>query len=150
MTAARPAASQLAPCSPGHAGYTVGLSCLPPSAALARMATRTTAQCWGLPEELTEDLTLIASELVTNAVKHAASSDPEFPARCRLTVERPAPDTVRVEVLDSYKDRSVKRRAGDSDESGRGLFLVEALATSWGVTRQTNGKTVWAVLKADT
>lgn len=132
----------------GYPGYDVGLVCLPPSAALARRAARTTATCWGLPVGLAADAELIACELVTNAIRHSGVHNPQEPRRCRLTLKRPAPDTVRVEVFDSSVTRPVKRDPSENETDGRGLVLVEALAVDWGVTRHPAGKTVWAVLKA--
>lgn len=132
----------------GHPGYDVGLVCLPPSAALARQAARTTVKCWGLPENLAADAELIACELVTNAIRHSGIYNPQEPGRCRLTLERPAPDTVRVEVFDSSTTRPVKREPVEDETGGRGLVLVEALAVDWGVTRRPAGKTVWALLRA--
>lgn len=147
-------AKQSAPVTPqlhahgsGHPGYDVSLVCLPTSAALARRAARTTVKCWGLPEDLAADAELIACELVTNAIRHAGAHNPQEPGRCRLTLERPAPDTIRVEVYDSSMTRPVKRKSGENETDGRGLVLVEALAVDWGVTRHPVGKTVWALLR---
>ncbi|MFE7015760.1 ATP-binding protein [Streptomyces sp. NPDC057651] len=150
MTTLRTAAPQMRPRPTGHPGYTVGLACLPPSAALARQAVRTTVQCWGLPEDLADNAALIASELVTNAVQHTGPQDPDAPARCRLTIERIAPDTVRLEVADHHTRSPAKRTATEDDETGRGLVLVEALCVDWGTTPRPIGKAVWAELKADT
>lgn len=131
----------------GCPGYTVTLACLPPSVAVARQATRTTVECWGLPESLVADAELIVSELVTNAIRHTGVCDSQEPARCRLTVERPTPDTVRIAVWDRSATRPVKRTPERDDTGGRGLSLVQALALEWGATRRPVGKTVWAVLK---
>lgn len=65
---------------------------------------------------------------------------------------RPAPSasaatptglTVRVEVADGNRLRPSVRRAGDHDEGGRGTFLIDALASAWGVTETSGSKLVW-------
>ncbi|WP_141666290.1 ATP-binding protein, partial [Streptomyces hirsutus] len=87
-------------------------------------------------------------ELVTNAIRYSGLRNPKEPGHCRLTLERPAPDTVRIEVSDSSTTRPAKREPGEDETGGRGLVLVEALAVDWGVTRRPVGKTVWALLRA--
>src|SRR3954454_19497552 len=79
---------------------------------------------------------LLVTELTTNSVIHAHST-------IRLTVE-PCDDHVRVEVRDddpSPLESPVQPNADAT--SGRGLWLVAALATAWGVNRNERGKTVW-------
>ncbi len=150
MTAKRsaPAITQPHAHGSGCPGYDLRLACLPRSAALARQAARTTLECWGLPEDLASNAELIACELVTNAIRHAGLPDPQEPDHCRLTLRRPSPDTVRVEVSDSSTTRPMKREPGEDETGGRGLLLVEALSVDWGVTRRPAGKTVWALLRA--
>ena len=79
---------------------------------------------------------LLVTELTTNAVLHAHSP-------IRLSV-MPEPDHVRVEVRDD-DPRPLDRpcRPAPDAESGRGLWLVDALATTWGVNANARGKTVW-------
>ncbi|MGP2440719.1 ATP-binding protein [Streptomyces sp. JW3] len=120
---------------------------LPHSAAVARQATRTTMRCWGLPEDSTADAELVACELVTNAVLHSGRLDTQEPGHCRLTLARPAPDTVRIEVFDGSMARPAKREPREDETGGRGLILVAAVAADWGVIRHRDGKTVWALLK---
>lgn len=82
---------------------------------------------------------LLASELVTNALRHAANpgrADPGVHLRATLFT-----DVVRVEVDDA--DPTMGRRAMDDDEGGRGLLTVSQLAKEWGVMRRSTGKTVW-------
>jgi DNA-binding NarL/FixJ family response regulator len=87
-------------------------------------------------EDLEETVTLLVSELVTNAVVHGGS-DVEVLVRLM-------PGTVRVEVLDSSDAAVSPRTAADQDVSGRGLALVESLARRWGVDPVAGGgKTVW-------
>jgi anti-sigma regulatory factor (Ser/Thr protein kinase) len=96
---------------------------------------------WGCESGTREDLLLVVSELVTNAVVHGAEP-------IVVTMVR-APERVRVEVTDGA-DRSSPhgnpRPAADA-ENGRGLAVVTRLAVAWG-WRATpgSGKTVWAEL----
>ncbi|NUK05797.1 ATP-binding protein [Streptomyces lunaelactis] len=90
--------------------------------------------------DVSDTAALIAAELAATAVAHARVPGRDFELRLTL-----AADTLRIEVSDARGDREPEPRppAGDS-ESGRGLILVEALATSWGTKDRTVGKTVWA------
>ncbi|GEB57165.1 hypothetical protein GCM10017674_78550 [Streptomyces gardneri] len=144
MTAAPPARRRTQVCP----GYSIGLACWASSVPLARMAARTTLRCWGLPKETAEGVALVVTELVSNAVRHASLANLESPERCHLMLELTTPDTIRVTVYDSSPRRPVLRHPGDDDTSGRGLYLVAALAANWGVRPVTDGKAVWAVLKA--
>jgi anti-sigma regulatory factor (Ser/Thr protein kinase) len=78
---------------------------------------------------------LLATELVSNALRHAA------PALC-LQVDA-AEDRVRVEVHDSSRTApTMKKPAGDSG-GGRGLWLVDTLSVDWGHRPHEVGKVVW-------
>ncbi|MGW1881466.1 SpoIIE family protein phosphatase [Streptomyces sp. NPDC001970] len=92
---------------------------------------------WALEEEAfaTE---LIASELVTNAVRHAKS-----PIRLRLIRDR----VLTCEVSDGSSTAPRLRHARTSDEGGRGLFLVAQCAERWGTRYTQRGKTIWTELK---
>jgi len=89
--------------------------------------------------QLLDDVQLLVSELVTNAVVHAGS---EAQVAVRLL-----PDALRIEVVDRGGDAplpsEVRPPSSPGAESGRGLFLVESLATTWGVERIEGGKSVW-------
>lgn len=80
-------------------------------------------------------LVLLTSELVTNVVAHAGTA-------CHLGVELLA-DVVRVSVSDESDEPLQPRHAEPQSESGRGLALVDALSSNWGVVRRADGKTVW-------
>ena len=84
---------------------------------------------------------LLVSEVATNAVLHAYG--PEIHVEVSAT-----PHHLRVEVLDGSPDLPLPRRAGDGAENGRGLALVEALASGWGVTSTADGKTFWFTIEA--
>ncbi len=79
---------------------------------------------------------LLASELVTNAVRHAATP-------FEITVDV-ADDGVRVAVADGDVDHQPKvRHPGPEDTNGRGLLLVDELAAGWGSDMTRGGKSVW-------
>ncbi|GAA0306863.1 SpoIIE family protein phosphatase [Streptomyces polychromogenes] len=97
-----------------------------------RFARRALAR-WGL-EELSDSLELLVSEVVTNAVRYA-----ERPVTLRLL----RTDVLRCEVGDDSPQLPRQRRARETDEGGRGLFLVNRMARRWGATRLSSGKVVW-------
>lgn len=99
----------------------------------ARRLARRALNRWGL-EELQDSLELLVSEVVTNAVRYA-----ERPVTLRLL----RTDVLRCEVGDDSPQLPRQRRARDTDEGGRGLFLVNRLARRWGATRLSSGKVVW-------
>ena len=111
----------------------------PGSAPLARSAVQQHCRRWGLGD-LCEDATLIVTELVANAVRHAGTV-------IRLQLRR-TDGGLRLEVTDGSV-RPVQQTLPDLlDEGGRGLALVDALSTRYGVEGQPDGKTVWAELSA--
>lgn len=84
---------------------------------------------------------LVASELITNAVRHGAGK-----VELRVLVE---PDCVRVEVLDdgSTTVRAPIENPSPSALGGRGLLLVEGVSERWGSELDPSGRTlVWAEL----
>ncbi|MFE9451932.1 SpoIIE family protein phosphatase [Streptomyces sp. NPDC006739] len=89
---------------------------------------------WGLTD-VAFATELILSELVTNAIRHAAG-----PIRVRLLRDR----SLICEVWDSSSTSPHLRYATDTDEGGRGLFLVAQLADRWGTRYLPAGKVIWA------
>lgn len=82
-----------------------------------------------VPHGVRGDLALLASELVTNAVRYGAGSE-----ELVELVVWPADGHYWVAVSDPGDGRPVVRRPPDVErESGRGLLLVDALAAAWGV-----------------
>lgn len=96
----------------------------------------------GWPEDCVGTAELLASELVTNAVRHALP-----PLALRVLLE---PGTARLEVRDSSSDRpQVVNHGDDLTLSGRGMLLVDALADGWGVEAfDGDGKTVWCQIRS--
>jgi PAS domain S-box-containing protein len=83
---------------------------------------------------------LLASELVTNAIRHA---DP--PIQLRLIYDR----HLICEVSDASSTAPHLRRARTYDEGGRGLMLVAQLTCGWGTRQTRTGKTIWAEQSLD-
>ncbi|MFI1047525.1 SpoIIE family protein phosphatase [Streptomyces griseoruber] len=114
----------------------------------ARDLVRAAFAEWGdLPERLAEDVTLVVSELVTNAVVHAGT---DVDLLCRLEDDPEQGPAVVVEVGDHHPSRAPRdhppETPHETPEYGRGLRLVAALADAWGVTYRRGAKTVWARL----
>jgi hypothetical protein len=82
---------------------------------------------------------LVASELVTNAVVHAGT-----PIDLTLRLMN---STLHVAVRDGGPGRPRVADVDESAESGRGLILVDALASSWGTFFPDSGKVVWATVR---
>jgi len=102
----------------------------------ARLWVRHQLESWGLGEEITADVVMGVSELVTNVVLHAGTPalvSLELAGRLLVTVE----DT---------GDRGAPRRGANGshgDPRGRGLALVEAVSAAMGHERGADGSTVW-------
>ncbi|MFB7335227.1 SpoIIE family protein phosphatase [Streptomyces adustus] len=94
---------------------------------------------------LADDVLLVVSELVTNAVVHAGT---DVELVCRL--DEAAAGAVVVEVSDQHPSRAPRdggpEPAYETPEYGRGLRLVATLAEAWGVTYRRGAKAVWARL----
>ncbi len=132
MTAARAT-------SIGAPGYSQTFPSVPESAGLARDLVATALRVWRL-ESLLNEATLVATELVANAVQHGSGRYLVFSA------ERPSQFRVRIRVTDQSRVRPVLRCPDEEETKGRGLLLVSALAVDWGTDLHTIGKTVWADL----
>ncbi|THA25800.1 protein phosphatase [Streptomyces sp. RKND-216] len=88
---------------------------------------------WGL-DDLVFTTELIASELVTNAIRYAGG-----PVTLRLIKD----ETLICEVSDPTQTHPHLRRARPTDEGGRGLFLIHQLTERWGSRYTPCGKTIW-------
>ncbi|MDQ1466232.1 MAG: hypothetical protein QOH10_647, partial [Actinomycetota bacterium] len=104
----------------------------------ARRFVRDTLEPLGVPQASIDDAELVATELVTNSVMHARSE-------VMVSVEY-ANRLVRLRVEDHSPVRPVVRNAAPDAATGRGLFIVEQLASRWGIDLQREGKTVWVEL----
>ncbi|MFF5498285.1 ATP-binding protein [Streptomyces aquilus] len=118
--------------------FSIQLSPTPRGARLARLLATEQLRRWGLPSDPAEQ---IVAELAANAVTHGRVPGRDF----RLTLYVVG-DTLRIEVTDTRADRELRpEQASPEVESGRGLALVAALASRWGVSEgPAPRKTVWA------
>lgn len=82
-----------------------------------------------------EDLPLLASELVSNAVIHGSGA-------VGVSI-RGDGRHVRLAVSDSSEVPPVKQDLESARNGGLGLHIVERLASHWGLERHAGGKTVW-------
>lgn len=103
-----------------------------------RQAREVVAQqltAWGLGH-LADDLELIVSELITNAIRHGGG--------VRAVTLTARDGYARIEVADNDETMPTPRTAGPTDTGGRGLLLIEALSRAWGARPDDGGKVVWA------
>ncbi|HET9381150.1 MAG TPA: ATP-binding protein [Streptomyces sp.] len=119
----------------------------PKGARLARRLATGWMEEWGYPpsSDVSGTVALVVGELVANAVRHGRVPGRRF--GLGLTLD-PTAGSLRVEVSDAATAKRLPRAvpsAAPEGESGRGLLLVDTLATRWGWTpRDPLGKTVWA------
>jgi len=108
------------------------------SVTLARHLVTDACQRWHLPH-LVPMASLVTSELVGNAVRHAGTE-------AEVTVHR-ADRHLYVAVRD-YDEHLPKLvgTAAETDPGGRGLLLVSAMATAWGCIPLLDGKVAWAAV----
>lgn len=117
----------------------------PTSPATARYAAAALLTAWGL-DDLCDTGLLLLSEIATNAVRHAGTAFD--------VAMRPTCSGLRVDVTDEagsegpvaggFGSISVQPQVPAEDgEGGRGLLLVDALASRWGVDRAPHGSVVW-------
>jgi anti-sigma regulatory factor (Ser/Thr protein kinase) len=93
-----------------------------------------------LDPAIAESVTLMASELATNAVQCA---DTDF----TVTIER-LPRRIRVAVSDLGPGEPIMRAPTPTEPTGRGLHIVDRLSDSWGVQyARRRGKTVWFAVR---
>lgn len=116
---------------------------LPASIASVRRFAVEACRAHGL-DALVDTVALLVSEMATNALVHGAGQvQVQVQVRAARNGRR-----LRVEVADQSPQMPVVRRPGLLSEGGRGLALVESLATDWGMQRQDGGKAVWFELAA--
>lgn len=118
-----------------------GLAASPSAPYQARRHVRRAMGSWGIGAELIETAALIASELVANAASAASTGQ----ILLTLWYGRQA---LRIEVTDASTNPPVLTQVPPDAESGRGLFIVDALTSGWSYSFLPAGlgKTVYCVL----
>jgi serine/threonine-protein kinase RsbW len=106
-----------------------------------------------------QDAVLACSELAANAIIHSDSGLPGGVFTVRACIDR---NLIRIEVIDQggswpglqgqFPQRQLLQEQGspsaeDADLSGRGLTIVAAIATSWGITGDQEGRTAWCEIR---
>jgi anti-sigma regulatory factor (Ser/Thr protein kinase) len=118
--------------------YSLELAGTPTAALAARRAVL--ARKGALPHAIRDDVLLLMTELVTNAVRHADAA-PDRRVRLELRRQRGA---VRVAVCDEGPGFGPEAICSRPDETGGwGLMLVDRIADRWAVTRTATGTCVW-------
>ena len=128
----------------GRRGYTSGMELRAPVASTpeavgpARRAVVRQLEAWGL-DDAVDDMQIVASELITNAIRYGAN-----PVEIRLSIHGAC---IRLEVIDgNTSDIPQPRQATDEESTGRGMPLIDALTSDWGVDVHDSDKVVWAEL----
>ena len=144
----RPPSPELGPlgwtCFPKVATRTPGVDA--GSVRAARGFTIATLQRWGAADR-TDDVAIVVSELLTNALRHALPGPSETPPRwpVRLGLLQPGL-CVLCAVADPSQQPPVPKEPSHLAETGRGLHIIGALADTWGYTTPSaTGKVVWAM-----
>ncbi len=114
----------------------------------SRHAVRELLHRQGVParDDIVQGLLLIVSELVTNAVRHAALLSPQLAVEVAIGAE-----WIRVSVEDSHPYRPKALETDAAQTGGRGLLLVREITREAGGTcdvqhTATGGKIIWAAL----
>jgi anti-sigma regulatory factor (Ser/Thr protein kinase) len=106
----------------------------PTSPRRSRRLAQSALEGWCDPGVLA-DVELLITELVTNGVQHAASD-----VDVRIAV---GATMVRVEIGDRSPTEPVTRTTKPNEPGGRGMHIVEKVASRWGVDLRRTGKCVW-------
>ncbi|MFE9021208.1 ATP-binding protein [Streptomyces sp. NPDC007808] len=135
--------AQLAAAPRGEAEHVFSLPHAPGAVSGVRRRIRAVLADWNLAADFADDVLLVVSELLTNAIVHALPPATLRLSRGPLDLGR----AVRVEVTDMGPAASTALRAPDPDEHGRGLDIVTALAARCGVRVHSGGTSRWAELR---
>jgi len=112
----------------------------PTSASAVRRELALDLDLHGVDEESIEAATLVASELVGNAVRHAGIGDGgELDVGWTLGRHE-----VYIRVDDPSRQLPVRRYPTPEAPNGRGLAIIDALSSAWGTEPRPRGKRVWA------
>jgi hypothetical protein len=132
--------SDLPASATGAAGASELFVPVPTSVHAVRRLVRATLERWGRGR-LADDACLVASELATNAIRHASSA---FEVRLQQRES-----IVRIAVRDISPRRPERQELDEATFGGRGVAMVAQLCARWGTEARVDGKVVWAELTAD-
>lgn len=107
------------------------------SITVARQIVRDALDAWHYAGKH-EDVLLVVSELVTNALIHGAGAPV-----LRLTG---GSTHIRIEVGDSSEEMPQAREPGPGN--GWGMHVIGRLSSRWGISQHEGGKVVWCELAA--
>ncbi|MFF2554918.1 MEDS domain-containing protein [Nocardia sp. NPDC058058] len=110
---------------------------VPEAVPAARRLVTDQLQAWGHPAQFVDDAALVVSELVANAVIHAGTMFRVSITRSDTSV------TITTEDLSSNQPALNPHRARTST-GGRGLLLIAAISSRWGIDPVPHGKRVWS------
>ncbi len=127
----------------GHARTELRLPAEPIAPALARAGMRTLAK--ELPASVVDDVSLLTTEVVSNAVRHGSSAPTQD---IEIAVE--VDDRIHVEVRDTGGGFEAAVPAPDAmgRTAGWGLFLLDTLASAWGTEHDAGRTMVWFEMDA--
>ncbi|WP_308124792.1 ATP-binding protein [Streptomyces sp. NEAU-YJ-81] len=130
-----------------HPAVALRLPAIASSVGTVRAVVRERLRAWGLSAQVCDDALLVVSELITNVITHTLSDHLE----CRLRI---GAGHLHLEVEEQIRAHTLPApRTPDPDEhGGRGLLLVGAVSSAWGVRDAPYGpgRTIWAELPTRT
>jgi anti-sigma regulatory factor (Ser/Thr protein kinase) len=123
------------------------IGALPGAVPCARLHVRQVLWEWKLTEP-SEDVELLVSELVTNALRVTQAMEQASPIRLWVLSDK---RQILIMVWDGNQRPPVRIEATDEAEGGRGLLLVETLSEQWGwyPAKDIGGKWVWCSVPAN-
>lgn len=127
----------MTPSSPLERACSLDLTCDLAAPRTARRVVELMLAQWGVQDgEAVDAATIVVSELVTNVLVHC---DDGGPMTLSLQLHD---DALIISVADREPTVPAQREAGEHDESGRGLGIVDQIATRWSVQQCDQGKRV--------
>jgi anti-sigma regulatory factor (Ser/Thr protein kinase) len=113
----------------------------PESASMARQAVKATLSRWKADSDTISNVALVATELVTNAIRHGSA-----PIQIHVRLDEAG---IVVEVSDGAHGRPLARNLDPSSIDGRGLHLIDAVGTEMGSRTIGAGKAVWCLVPSN-